>query len=93
LFFLCLFILFKLKVNTTLTELDISWSGLSYDGSVALRRVLVINKVLQRLNISNCNIEWISAKLISEGLAKNSTLHTLNVRLKTNFIREHLACI
>jgi hypothetical protein len=56
-----------------------SWSGLSYDGSIALRRVLITNKTLERLNISNCNIEWISAKMISEGLAKNSTLHVLNV--------------
>ena len=60
-------------------ELDISWSGLSYDGSIALRRVLMVNKSLQRLNISNCNIEWISARMISEGLMKNSTLHVLNV--------------
>ena len=57
-----------------------SWSGLSYDGSVALRRVLTVNKVLQRLNISNCNIEWMSAKLISQGLQKNSTLLELNVK-------------
>jgi hypothetical protein len=69
-------------VSQSLTELDISWSGLSYDGSVALRRVLIVNKILQRLNISNCHIEWISARVISQGLAKNATLHVLNVSEK-----------
>jgi len=72
---------FFLKINKTLTEFDISWSGLGYDGSVALRRVLIFNKILQSLNISNCNIDWTCAKLISEGLEKNFTLNTLNVRL------------
>jgi len=64
-----------------LTEFDVSWSGLGYDGSVALRRVLLVNKVLQRLNVSNCNIDWTCAKLIGQGLQRNSTLKTLNVSL------------
>ncbi len=68
------------KINKTLKEFDISWSGLGYDGSVALRRVLIVNKVLQSLNLSNCNIDWTCAKLISQGLEKNSTLNILNVR-------------
>lgn len=70
------------KINKTLTEFDVSWSGLGYDGSVALRRVLVVNKTLKRLNVSNCNIDWTCAKLISQGLAKNSTLKVFNVRSK-----------
>ena len=69
--------LFFLKINKTLTEFDISWSNLGYDGSVALRRVLIVNKVLQYLNISNCNIDWTSAKLISDGLERNFTLKYL----------------
>lgn len=72
------------KINESITELDISWSGLSYDGTVALHRVLTMNKTLQRLNISNCKIEWRSAKLIGEGLKKNSTLQALNVKLNIN---------
>lgn len=68
------------KVNKTLTDFDLSWSDLGYDGSVALRRTLIVNKVLQNLNLSNCNIDWTCAKLISEGLKKNSTLKTINVR-------------
>ena len=72
-------------MNKILTEFDISWSDLGYDGSVALRRVLTVNKVLQSLNISNCNIDWTCAKLISEGLRRNSTLKILNVRSKFSF--------
>ena len=68
-------------MNKYLTEFDVSWSGLGYDGSVAIRRVLAVNKILQRLNISNCNIDWTCSKLISEGLEKNSTLKILNVRI------------
>jgi hypothetical protein len=67
-------------VNRALTDLDLSWNGLSYNGSVALRRTLSINKTLRNLYASNCNIDWINAKLISEGLAKNNTLRVLNVR-------------
>ena len=49
---------------------------------MAIRRVLIVNKTLTDLNISNCNIDWINAKILSEGLAKNQTLKTLNVREK-----------
>ncbi|CAF4542516.1 unnamed protein product, partial [Rotaria socialis] len=31
------------ETNRTLTNFDISWSNLGYDGSVALRRVLIAN--------------------------------------------------
>ncbi|CAF4176862.1 unnamed protein product, partial [Rotaria magnacalcarata] len=40
-----------IEVNQYLTQLDLSWSGLGYDGSVALRRVLIVNKTLENLNI------------------------------------------
>jgi hypothetical protein len=77
---------FLLKINKTLTEFDISWSSLGYDGSVALRRVLIVNKTLQNINISNCNIDWTCAQLIGQGLEKNSTLNLLNVRLNIYFL-------
>ena len=76
-------------MNTSLRELDLSWNGVSYDGSVALRRVLVMNKSLRHLNISNCNIDWINAKLLTEGLKKNSTLQKLSVKYFSDEISTH----
>lgn len=60
-------------------ELDLSWNGVNYDGSVAIHRVLMKNKTLQILNISSCNIDWINAQLIAQGLKRNTTLKTLGV--------------
>ncbi|UJR16067.1 hypothetical protein I4U23_002980 [Adineta vaga] len=84
----CIFIANASTNNDTLTYLNVGWNLIRSFAAIALFRGIEANRtivdfdiswILQRLNISNCNIDWTSAKLISEGLQKNSTLDLLNL--------------
>jgi len=71
----------RMKVNTTLVTVDLSYNGLSDDGSVALGRYVRINTKIRHLDVTNNRISATGAKVFSTGLKKNETLDILRVRL------------
>ena len=68
------------KVNTTLTTVNLSYNGLSDDGAAALGRYVRVNNKIRDLNVTNNRISATGAKLFANGLKKNEHLEILKVR-------------
>ena len=63
-----------LKINQTLTTIDISYNDLGYHGTKAIAETIEINTTLTTLNFSYCNINDDGAKLIEKALEINTTI-------------------
>ncbi|GFR70208.1 leucine-rich repeat-containing protein 74B-like [Elysia marginata] len=60
-------------------DLDLSWNGIAYEGSLALGSALKQNSTLKRLNLTNNRINWDCAPHLSPALAMNSCLECLEL--------------
>jgi hypothetical protein len=60
---------------------NLSWNGLSYEGSVAVGDLLKQSPALTHLDISHNRINWKSVLVIAEGLRVNHTLQQLYVSI------------
>ena len=65
-----------------------AWNGLYYEGALAVRDALMINKHLVEIDISHNRINWEGALFLAEMLEKNCYLEILKVR-----IAQVLSCI
>jgi len=72
----------SMKVNTTLTIVNLSYNGLSDNGAAALGRYVRVNPALRNLDVTNNRISAIGAKVFAAGLKKNERLDVLRVRLR-----------
>ncbi|XP_065906562.1 NACHT, LRR and PYD domains-containing protein 12-like isoform X2 [Dysidea avara] len=63
--------------NTTLTELRMDYCGISVEGVICFKTLLMENKTITFLDINNNKIQDEGAVVISEGLRCNHTLTTL----------------
>jgi len=68
-----------LKINKTITRLDLNNNKISNDGTKVLAEALKINTKLETLNISNNNIRYSGAKALAEALKTNKTLILFNI--------------
>ena len=57
-----------------------AWNGLYYEGALAVRDALMINKHLVEIDISNNRIYWEGALFLAEMLEKNCYLEVLKVK-------------
>ena len=57
-----------------------AWNGLYYEGALAVRDALMINKHLVEIDISNNRINWEGALFLAEMLEKNCYLEVLKVK-------------
>ena len=69
--------------NTSLKNLDISYSTLGVEESVALAEMLSCNKTLTELNLRGCDIPEAGLREIDKGLLQNTTLTLLSPEEKT----------
>jgi Ran GTPase-activating protein (RanGAP) involved in mRNA processing and transport len=67
-----------LKTNQTLTSLDIV-SGMDDDGCILIANALIINRNLEKLNLSRNEITFTGCKAVGEMLKTNRTLKHLNI--------------
>ncbi|CAL1546154.1 unnamed protein product, partial [Lymnaea stagnalis] len=65
--------------NTSIADLDLSWNGIAFEGSLALGESLRSNKSLRRLNLENNRINWDCAPYLSKSLSVNTSLEILEV--------------
>ena len=75
----------SLQHNTSLEELDLSENNQLAEGDsealgCAIERMLSVNRTLEVLNLSGCNVTDAIVQHILTGLTKNTTLVTLDVR-------------
>lgn len=56
-----------------------AWNGLGYEGALAVRDALKINKHLLEIDISNNRINWEGAQFLAEMLEQNMYLEVLRV--------------
>ena len=68
----------SLEHNTSLEELDLSWNTQLAEGDT-IERMLNVNTVLKRLNLSHCNLTDPVVEHILTGLTKNTSLVTLDI--------------
>ena len=68
-----------IKVNTTLTTVNLSYNGLSDDGAAALGRYVRLNNTLRHLDVTNNRFSETGARVFSAGLKKNESLEILRV--------------
>jgi len=69
-----------LKCNSTLQHLNISHNSIQDNGAIAISDCLKYNSTLQSLNMSHNNkINSVTAQKVSEAIASNSTLLTLEI--------------
>eukprot|EP01032_Pedospumella_encystans_P009853 gene9853-11567_t len=64
----------SLKVNTTLTYLDLSFNALGSIGGIALGDALQDNKVLKTLNVASNSIDSVACLTICAGVLENEAL-------------------
>ena len=74
----------SLEHNTSLEELDLSWSSQLAEGNseavgCAIERMLNVNRTLKVLNMFNCKLDTIVVTHITAGLAHNASLAELNI--------------
>lgn len=70
---------FLWQENTSITNLNVSWNGFGYEGSIALEDVLKDNTSLKVLDLTNNRITWEGVKHVIRGLKANRTLQVLKV--------------
>ena len=68
-----------LKTNTSLTELNIAYTGIGNKGAKALAYMLKNNSTLTELNISYNNINDEGTQALAEALKTNTTLTKLDL--------------
>eukprot|EP00434_Breviolum_minutum_P029065 symbB.v1.2.025710.t2/scaffold2513.1/size77311/3 len=73
-----------LKINMTLTHVDLSNNLIGTEGLKALVEALKINKAVTQINLSNNNLGPEVAKVLAEVLDANATV--MRIELQTNFI-------
>ena len=69
----------SLKINTTLTNLNLAYNEIDFVGAHYLSEALKANTGLTALNLQGNRIDSLGAKCLSLSLATNSTLTSLNV--------------
>ncbi|XP_044166793.1 NLR family CARD domain-containing protein 3-like [Acropora millepora] len=79
--FLALFL--ALRVNTSLTSLDLSNSSIHADGAHSLSEALRVNTCLTSLDLSNNSIHADGAHSLSEALRVNTSLTSLALRVNS----------
>ena len=60
-----------LKVNTTLTALELNNNSIDYEGTVALAEALAENATLETFSISGNYVGGLGCKALANGLVKN----------------------
>ena len=68
-----------IKVNNTLTELDLSENNISYSGATSIAEAIKVNNTLTKLDLSTNNIGDIGAKFIIKALKFNIRLTHLKL--------------
>ena len=68
-----------LAVNTTLTDLDLSWNGIGDNGARSLSEALQVNTTLTDLDLSGNGIGASGAGFLSKALLMNATLSDLDL--------------
>ncbi|KAG0196550.1 hypothetical protein BGX28_009996, partial [Mortierella sp. GBA30] len=69
-----------LKINSTVTTLNLSYNSIGDNGAVALSEALKTNSTLTTLDLRNNSIGSYGAVALSEALKTNSTLTVLDLR-------------
>ena len=70
-----------LKVNSTLTKLDLRGNGIGDQGATGLAEALKVNSTLTKLDLCGNGIGYQGATGLAEALKVNSTLTELNLRV------------
>lgn len=71
-----------LQKNTSIVNLNLSWNGFAFEGSIVLEEALKLNKSIRVLDISNNRINWDGVVYIARGLKSNTTIQMLKVRVR-----------
>lgn len=81
-------ILKAVRKHPTISHLDIKGnSGMGDHVGIAIYKLLVNNKTLTSLNLTDCGLTDKTAGLIAEGIKHNSTLKYLEIRDYNNFTK------
>ena len=73
-----------LKVNTSLTKIDLRWNNIGDEGAKYVAEALKVNTSLTKINLFHNNIGAEGAKYVAEALKVNTSL--TNIRLGWNNI-------
>ena len=75
-----------------LKRVYLGWNGFHLDGCGSLAEALTSNTSLQHLDLTNNRIGPESLKLLCQGLKKNTSLQSLNVRPQNTMKPVHAIC-
>lgn len=70
----------KLKMNTSITSLNLDGRSISPQGAEALAHALTLNTTLTNLDLNYTDTTYKGATALAEALKKNSTVTALNLR-------------
>ena len=68
-----------LATNKTMVYLDLSSNKFGGDGAGILTQLVIQNQVLQEVRLINCGLQDSDGAILSEGLAKNKGIRTINL--------------
>jgi hypothetical protein len=68
-----------LKVNSTITSIDLSYNNVGDDGAKALADVLKVNSTTTSIDLSYNNVDVAGAKALADALKVNSAITTIDL--------------
>jgi hypothetical protein len=68
-----------LKVNSTITSINLSNNNVGVDGAKALAAALKVNSTITSINLSNNNVGVDGAKALADALKDNSTITSISL--------------
>jgi hypothetical protein len=69
-----------LKVNSTITSINLSYNNVDVDGAKALADALKVNSTITSIDLSDNNVGDDGAKALADAIKVNSTITSINLR-------------